>query len=85
MAYAFDGLSHLSATLLLDSAPNLRKINSHGVKKMCRNVFSVQHALATVHASSSATVVTSSAVASRDNSLDQAKQYYEMLNNRPQV
>ena len=40
---------------------------------MCRNIFSVQHTL------------TSNVTGSRENSLDQAKQYYEMLNLRPQV
>ncbi len=75
VSYIFEGLSHLATTLLIESAPNVRKINSNGVKKMCRNVFSVQHTLATISASSGV---------GRDSSLDTAKQYYEMLNNRPQ-
>ncbi len=85
VAYVFDGLSHLCATLLIDAAPNVRKINSNGIKKMCRNVFSVQHTLATVSASSSSSAASAAASANRDNSLNMAKQYYEMLNNRPQV
>ncbi len=45
VAYVFEGLSGLAAALIIDAVPNVRKINSNGVKKMCRNVFSVQHSL----------------------------------------
>lgn len=95
VVYVFEGVSHLVATILIDSIVNIRlgeecwmrnllllafhelffkirKINKNGVKKMCRNVFSIQHTL------------TSNVTGPRDNALDQAKQYYEMLNLRPQ-
>ena len=54
------------------AADHIRKINSNGVKKMCRNIFAVQHTL------------TSSITGSRETSLDHAKQYYEMFNQRQQ-
>lgn len=56
----------------MDSVTNIRKINKNGVKKMCRNIFSVQHTL------------TSNITGTRESALDGAKQYYELLNLRPQ-
>ena len=56
----------------LGAADNIRKINSNGVKKMCRNIFAVQHTLP------------SSITGSRETSLDHAKQYYELFNQRQQ-
>ena len=73
VVYVYDGVAHLIATILIDAIVNIRKINKNGVKKMCRNLFSLQHTL------------TSNITGSRDNSLDQAKQYYELLNMRSQV
>merc|ERR1711953_1144506 len=54
------------------AAERILKINEHGVKKMCRNIFAVQHTL------------TSSITGSRETALDTAKQYYELCNQRPQ-
>ena len=56
----------------IGAAEHIRKINSNGVKKMCRNIFAVQHTL------------TSNITGSRETSLDHAKQYYEMFNQRQQ-
>ena len=58
--------------ITLGAAEHIRKINSNGVKKMCRNIFAVQHTL------------TSNITGSRETSLDHAKQYYEMFNQRQQ-
>jgi exocyst complex component 4 len=71
--YIFEGVSHLVSVVLMDAVTNIRKINKNGVKKMCRNIFSVQHTL------------TSNITGSRESSLDSAKQFYELLNLRPQV
>ena len=71
--YIFEGVSHLVAAIFVGAAPHIRKINEHGVKKMCRNIFAVQHTL------------TSSITGSRETALDSAKQYYELCNHRPQV
>lgn len=45
-----------------NDSTNYRKINSNGVKKMCRNIFSLQQTL------------TSSITGSREMALDTAKQ-----------
>ncbi len=70
--YIFEGVSHLVSRVLVDSAVNIRKINKNGVKKMCRNIFTIQHTL------------TSNITGCRESSLDSAKTYYEMLTLRPQ-
>jgi exocyst complex component 4 len=70
--YVFEGVSHLIAAIFIGAAEHIRKINSNGVKKMCRNIFAVQHTL------------TSSITGSRETALDHAKQYYELFNQRQQ-
>ena len=70
--YIFEGVSHLVAAIFIGAAMDIRKINENGVKKMCRNIFAVQHTL------------TSSITGSRETALDTAKQYYELCNQRPQ-
>merc|ERR1712156_631903 len=70
--YVFEGVSSLVSAMLISSAATIKKINSNGVKKMCRNIFAVQHTL------------TSNITGSRETSLDHAKQYYEMFNQRQQ-
>ena len=40
--YIFEGVSHLVSRILIESAANIRKINKNGVKKMCRNIFTIQ-------------------------------------------
>ena len=71
--YIFEGVSHLIGVILVGCAGHLKKINSNGVKKMCRNIIAVQHTL------------TSSITGSRETSLDFTKQYFELFNKRPQV
>ena len=73
VVYVFEGVSNLISSVLMDSAVNVRKMNKNGVKKMCRNIFSINNAL-------SANVTGGG----RETSLDQAKQYYEMMNQRAQ-
>lgn len=70
--YIFEGVSHLVAAIFIGASLHIRKINENGVKKMCRNIFAVQHTL------------TSSITGSRETALDSAKQYYELCNSRPQ-
>ena len=67
LSYNINTLAHF-----IGAAEHIRKINSNGVKKMCRNIFAVQHTL------------TSNITGSRETSLDHAKQYYEMFNQRQQ-
>ena len=53
------------------SAASIKKINSNGVKKMCRNIFAIQHTL------------TASITGRRELALDQAKTFYELFNMSP--
>ena len=69
--YVFEGVSHLVAAILISSAATIRRINSNGVKKMCRNIFAVQHTL------------TASITGRRELALDQAKSFYELFNLTP--
>ena len=43
--YVFEGVSSLVSAILISSAATIKKINNNGVKKMCRNIFAVQHTL----------------------------------------
>jgi exocyst complex component 4 len=43
--YIFEGVSSLVSAILISSAATIKRINSNGVKKMCRNIFAVQHTL----------------------------------------
>jgi len=70
--YIFEGVSHLISVIFIAAAEHINKINSNGVKKMCRNIFNVQQTL------------NSRITGSRETSLDHAKQYYELFNQRPQ-
>jgi len=69
--YVFEGVSHLVSAILISSAATVKKINSNGVKKMCRNIFSVQQTL------------TTSITGRREVALDRAKTFYELFNFTP--
>jgi len=64
--YVFDGLGHLVSTILINTAQFLKRINENGIKKMCRNIFSLQQCLTNV-------------TMNRESDLDHARQYYELL------
>ena len=40
--YIFEGLGPLIANIMMSSVTHIRRINENGIKKMCRNIFSVQ-------------------------------------------
>ncbi|XP_023334937.1 exocyst complex component 4 isoform X4 [Eurytemora carolleeae] len=69
--YIFEGVSHLVSGILISSAATIKKMNGNGVKKMCRNIFSVQQTL------------TTSVTGRREVALDQAKTFYELVNFTP--
>lgn len=69
--YVFEGVSHLVSAILISSTATIKRINSNGVKKMCRNIFAVQHTL------------TASITGRRELALDQAKIFYELFNLTP--
>ncbi|KAK8729890.1 hypothetical protein OTU49_008375 [Cherax quadricarinatus] len=68
--YIFEGLGPLIANILMTSVVHIRRINENGIKKMCRNIFSIQQQLTNI-------------TMTRELALDQARQYYEMLYNSP--
>ena len=69
--YVFEGVSHLVSAILISSAATIKKINSNGVKKMCRNIFAIQHTL------------TASITGRRELALDHAKNFYELFTLTP--
>lgn len=64
--YVFEGMGHLISTILVGSAQMLRRINENGVKKMCRNVHTIQQCLSNI-------------TGNREPDLDHARQFYELL------
>ncbi|XP_068208979.1 exocyst complex component 4-like isoform X1 [Palaemon carinicauda] len=69
--YIFEGLGPLIANILMTSIIHIRRINENGIKKMCRNIFSIQQQLTNI-------------TMTRELALDQARQYYEMLYHTPE-
>ncbi|XP_071536353.1 exocyst complex component 4 isoform X2 [Panulirus ornatus] len=68
--YIFEGLGPLIANILTTSVVHIRRINENGIKKMCRNIFSIQQQLTNI-------------TMTRELALDQARQYYELLYHNP--
>jgi len=64
--YIIDGLGHLVAELLIDGSRLITRISPSGIKKMCRNVFSLQQCLTNI-------------TLSREAPLDMSRQYYELM------
>ncbi|XP_064630302.1 exocyst complex component 4-like isoform X2 [Lineus longissimus] len=64
--YIFEGLGHLIATILINSTQYLKRINENGIKKMTRNIFSIQQNLTSI-------------TGCREPDLDHARQYYELM------
>lgn len=68
--YIFEGLGSIIAYILMNSVQNMRMINENGVKKMCRNIFSIQQMLTSI-------------TMSREVDLDYARQYFELFYHTP--
>ena len=64
--YVFEGLGSFIAVILISGAKHINRISHAGIKKMCRNVFTLQQLMTNV-------------TSSREANLDVARQYYEML------
>ncbi|XP_015791673.1 exocyst complex component 4 [Tetranychus urticae] len=71
LKYVFEGVSHLVATILINSASSIDRINHNGVKKMCRNIFAIQQNLTSI-------------TMSREVALDYARQYFELFYSSPE-
>jgi len=64
--YIFEGVSHLIASIIMSCVHHIRRMNENGVKKMCRNIFSLQQMLTNI-------------TLAREPALDYARQYFELL------
>ncbi|RDD37262.1 Exocyst complex component 4 [Trichoplax sp. H2] len=67
LRYLFDGLGSLLSIFMISSASYIKKLNSNGIEKMCRNIFALQQNLNNI-------------TLSREIALDRCRQYYELLN-----
>jgi hypothetical protein len=56
----------------MSSVQHIRRMNENGVKKMCRNIFSLQQTLTSI-------------TLAREPALDHARQYFELLCATPEV
>ena len=68
--FVFEGLGHQLGSLLMEGCRHMTRISPAGVKKVCRNIFTLQQALTNI-------------TMNREPALDQARQYYELLYQRP--
>eukprot|EP00054_Salpingoeca_dolichothecata_P018133 m.110976 g.110976 ORF g.110976 m.110976 type:complete len:993 (-) comp22748_c0_seq2:23-3001(-) len=66
LEYLFQGLADFFSGVLIQNMRHIRKVNEHGVKRMCRTIFALQQNLTNI------TKV-------RAGELDKAMQYYELL------
>ena len=63
--YVFEGVGSFIAAILISGAKYIKRISTPGIKKMCRNIFTMQQQLTNI-------------TSSRESNLDMARQYYEM-------
>lgn len=64
--YVFEGLGSLIASILISGSKYIKRISTSGIKKMCRNIFTIQQLLTNI-------------TSSRESNLDSARQFYEIL------
>uniref|UniRef100_A0AC34GJB2 Exocyst complex component Sec8 n=1 Tax=Panagrolaimus sp. ES5 TaxID=591445 RepID=A0AC34GJB2_9BILA len=68
--YLFDGLGHLCASIFIHSSQHINKLTESNKKRMIRNIFGVQqHLRGITH--------------QRENELDRAKTFFDLLNKDP--
>jgi len=70
--YVFSGLGQVISWLMIDAAKFIKnkKVNQTGVKRICRNIFSIQQKLTNI-------------TLTREGELDACRQFYEMLYAQP--
>ncbi|XP_065185502.1 exocyst complex component 4-like [Sycon ciliatum] len=66
MKYLLSGLGHFMASLILDACYHIKELNRHGIKKLCRMIFSIQQNLTNL-------------TMAREVELDRARQYCELF------
>lgn len=71
LKYVFEGLGHLMASIIINSAQYIKRINENGVKRMCRNIFAIQQNLTNI-------------TLAREVTLDHARRYFELLYHPPE-
>uniref|UniRef100_A0A6A7G535 Exocyst complex component Sec8 n=4 Tax=Hirondellea gigas TaxID=1518452 RepID=A0A6A7G535_9CRUS len=69
--YIFEGLGPLISNIVTSWPTHIRRLNENGIKKMCRNILSLQQQLTNI-------------TMTRELALDRARQYYEMFYMTPQ-
>ena len=72
LQYIFEGLGPLISNIVTSWPTHIRRLNENGIKKMCRNILSLQQQLTNI-------------TMARELSLDRARQYYEIFYLTPQV
>lgn len=69
--YVFDALGAMIATIFIRAVKNFKKISTHGIAKMCRNIFNVEQNLSAMRAKA-------------DPHLMRAHRFYELLYKKPE-
>jgi hypothetical protein len=69
--YVFDGLGFMIATIFIKAVKNFKKISTHGIAKMCRNIFHVEQNLSAIRTKP-------------DPHLMKAHRFYELLYKKPE-
>jgi hypothetical protein len=69
--YVFDALGFMIASIFIRAIKNFKKISSHGIAKMCRNIFHVEQNLSAIRMKS-------------DPHLMRAHRFYELLYKKPE-
>ena len=69
--YVFDALGFMIATIFVKAIKNFKKISTHGIAKMCRNIFHVEQNLSAIRTKS-------------DPHLMKAHRFYELLYKKPE-
>jgi hypothetical protein len=69
--YIFDGLGFMIATIFVRAIKNFKKISTHGIAKMCRNIFNVEQNLSAMRTKS-------------DPHLMRVHRFYELLYKKPE-
>lgn len=70
-AYVFEALGFLIASIFVRAIKNFKKISTHGIAKMCRNIFNVEQNLSAIRQIS-------------DPHLMKAHRFYELLYKKPE-
>ena len=68
--YIFNGLGPVISNVLIENCKFIKKVNVQGVKRICRNIFSIQQKLTNI-------------TLTREADLDSCREFYELLYSKP--